>query len=47
MGAFWTDISKCSEGEGANFVDFFSHRHPQQKGLQGQEYSGMGCLKIF
>ena len=21
--------------------------HPQQKGLQGQEISGIGCLKIF
>ena len=31
------------------FLDRFylSALHPQQKGLQGQEFSGMGCLKIF
>ena len=32
MGGFWTDISKCSEGEGDQFFDFFfSLGHPQQK----------------
>ena len=40
MGAFWTDISKCSEGEEDQFFDL---GHPQQKGLQGQEFSGIGC----
>ena len=35
-GGFWTDFSKCSE-----------KGHPQQKDLQGQEFLGMGCLKIF
>ena len=41
MGWFWTDISKCSEGGGKTI--FFSYGHPQQKGLQGQEFSGMGA----
>ena len=26
---------------------FFPYGHPQQKVLKGQEFSGMGCLKIF
>ena len=49
MGGFWTEISKCSEGEGDQifFLNFFSYGHPQQKGLQGEECLGRGCLKIF
>ena len=38
MGGFWTDISKCPEGEGDQICRFFC--------LQGQEFSGMGCLMI-
>ena len=34
-------------GEGGpHFEFFFSKGHPQQKGLQGQEFSGMECLEI-
>ena len=44
MGGFWTDISKCINK--TKFLDFLSG-HPQQKGLQGQEFSSMDGLKIF
>ena len=27
------------------FLDFFSYGHPQQKSLQGQEFSGMGASR--
>ena len=44
-GGFWTDFAPR---EGKNkCLDFFSKGHPQQKGLQGQEFLVMGCLKIF
>ena len=44
MGCFQTHISKCSGRRGHYF---FSKRHPQQKVLPGQEFSGIGYLKIF
>ena len=31
IGSFWTDISKCSEGVGAKFFDFFFHRDIRNK----------------
>ena len=31
------------EGDKTKFLYFFSYGHPQQKGLQGQELSGMGA----
>ena len=31
------------KGGKTKFLDFFSYGHPQQKGLQGQEFSGMGA----
>ena len=40
MGFFKTHVAKCS-GRG------FSKGHPQQEVLQGQELSGMGCLRTF
>ena len=44
MAGFQTHISKCSErGVKLNFFIFFSYGHPQQKGLQGKEFSGMGA----
>ena len=47
MGGFQTHISKCSErGVKLNFLIFFSKGHPQQKGLQGQEFSGMGASRF-
>ena len=33
------------EGDKTKFLDFFSQGHPQQKGLQGQEFSGMGASR--
>ena len=44
MAGFQTHISKCSEmGVKLNFLIFFSWGHPQQKGLKGQEFTGMGA----
>ena len=44
MAGFQTHISKCSERKvKLNFLFFMGH--PQQKGLQGQEFSGMGAYK--
>ena len=31
MGGFWTDILKCSEGEGDHFFDFFFPRDIRNK----------------
>ena len=31
MGGFWTDISKCSEGEGDQIFRFFFHRDIRNK----------------
>ena len=43
MGGFWSDFSLfCSErGKTKLFDSFSSYGHPQQKGLQGQEFSGL------
>ena len=46
MAGFQTHISKCSErGVELNFLIFFSLGHPQQIGLQGQEFSVMGASR--
>ena len=45
MDDFQTHISKCSEKNvKLNFLIFLKG-HPQQKCLQGQEFSGMGALR--
>ena len=48
MHAFILSYFKpCVEGEGDQTFIFFSVGHPQQKGLQGGEFSGRGCFMIF
>ena len=48
MGDFQTHISVvlCMGVKLFFFVFFSSCGHPQQKVLKGQEFSGMGCLKM-
>ena len=46
-GGFWTDFSKCSERGLKRIFNVFFLGALQQKGLQDQEFFGMGCLKIF
>ena len=46
-GRFLDRYFKVLLGEGGPIFLYFFSSYGHQKGLQGQEFSGMGCLMIF
>ena len=43
---FWVTIKTMDDIQTSR-LNPLMHGHPQQKVLRGQEFSGMGCLKVF